>query len=126
MTIARSEKIASVHLVTLSSCHLVTSPSAQLSTAQTPFAQLEEADQGIEMPAVGGHLDEIDAGGIGELAQLGAALDGGTRISLSHRWTRRIDQNLLACLGVLQLEESDGRQLLLARVGDAHQHEVVV
>src|SRR5262245_64726007 len=71
--------LSSCHLVILSSCHLVILSSrhlSRLSPSESAFAQLEEADEGVEVAAVGAHLDEIDAGRLGELAQVRAALAG--------------------------------------------------
>src|SRR5712692_6942704 len=92
---------------------------------QPAFAEAEETDQRVEMAAVGGRFDEIDVRGAGELAQLLAATAGCRRVSPAHLCTTRVEQEPMACLGILQLDETDRGEVLLARIGNADSHQVM-
>ena len=77
------------------------------------------------MPAIGRNLDQIDPCLAHELDQRRPPLVGRRAKGVTHRRAVGVQQQPLARLGVLQFEQPDGRQLLLARIADANGDQVV-
>src|SRR5438105_163458 len=87
---------------------------------ETAFALVEKANQGVEMAAVGRYFDQIDAGRARQLPQRRAALLGAAVEVVAHLPVAGVEQQALARFGVLDFEQTNRRQVLLAGVGDAH------
>src|SRR5438105_191390 len=92
---------------------------------QPAFADAEEADQGVEMAAVGRDLDQIRSRRTGQLSQGLAAPARRTGVGVADLPAVRVQQDALVRFGVFELHEAQGRQFIRARVGDVNGNEVV-
>src|SRR5262249_38165509 len=81
--------------------------------------------QGIQMSAVGGYLDEIDACRAHPLANIFTALAGRGSKGDTGAAASSIQQHALARLGVLDINQAGAGQFLRAQVGNSYGREVV-
>src|ERR1019366_6853276 len=84
------------------------------------FLQVGEAQDRIDKVVVGGEFERVDAGAREGLAQLGLAPFGRGLKALAKAGVMRVDDELLAGLGILQRHEAEVGQVHLERVEEAH------
>src|SRR5262245_673287 len=77
------------------------------------------------MASIGRDLNDIRAGGAGQLQERCPAPSGLIVEMLPHTLAPGVKQDALTGFGVLQLDQSDSRQAFLARISDANSDEIV-
>src|SRR5262249_12156815 len=99
--------------------------AATSNAPQASLTQLKKADQGVEMIPARRDLDQVNARGIRQAAEVSAAAAGGSAVRLAPRGPRRTHEHLPAALGVFELHQTHRRQLGLARIAHGHSDQVV-
>ena len=81
------------------------------------LAQVGEAQDRVDQVVVGGQLERVDAGAArSAVAQLCLALLGGRGEALAKAAVVRVDEHLLAGLGILHRQQAEVGQLQLQRI----------
>jgi hypothetical protein len=89
------------------------------------LAQVGEAQDRVGEVVVGGELERVDAGVAEGLAQLELAAARELGEALAEAPVVRVDEELLAGLGVLHHEQADVRELHLERIVQAHRDHLM-